>query len=1043
MGDQLTYKCKKCGFQTQDKDKALKHLAKERPGMHPDFLKVYLPQDMAIITSSKNKEKIEGVELFTPPKNPPCENEEQISYSIHSHIMHESNGPHRNRAFIRSLCTLGGGTPYPGANIVWITNQEIQRDPNTRKKNAYTEDGLGVYKNTKMGEILMNRPDGIYSYNSRDAHTKRPITIYIQIHNRAFYTPLWQDAEDLELHLPELSYPIRYRKLSELIRQLDKREQEKKLQKEREELARLKRIEEEERKRKEKARLEEERARTEAEKARRETEKIRLEEQARAEAEKARIEAEKARAEEERLRQIEEERLAQEAKVREAEEEAQRLAQIEEMAKEKISLIQASMRKNATLRLQHLLDRFQDQAKRSHIYDSVPVVIEGGPGTGKTTTMIQRLKFLISPDALTDYALNGETSLTEKQIEWLTDPEKLKERWIFFSPTELLLEYLKNNMKEEGLLALDDNAKTINKMLLKVRVEYGLFDPTRHLPFTAYRGVETNQPLIVEPKLIIKSFEDYIIASFNEKLSKRIETPIAGSLWSEDGLRIQEVIKKYWPLKNLEELINFLYVLSEKEASVVKKWNDSLTNKINVLAVSLKNLILSDNELLASVKNLVESWKKQTKSTSGSEDEETQAEEESFENISKLEDVDLEALIFPQLKSFIRQYALQFQEPTQALSKRNQALFDLLGTKLDEDDLSWLEIGELLVFMRDYANLCDGMEKILFSSLPQLYKAFRKSQKESKVYNVKALAKIIQKDNNKCLHPDEQYFLIGFINEILNRMAKKNLNRFNALKSSFAEAYRQNVRTVIGIDEATDYSLMEYYFMYSFRDYRLATITLCGDLMQGLNQNGISGWKVLKDILPGLEVNSLNISYRQMPPLLEVARNLYKDEIGKFPTYSSNIPAKDTDPVPQIFISDDMYEKADWISKKISEIWKDYGKEFPSIAIFVKDKATASDLVECLKETEIASSLDIVECSGNSKLEGKEMVRVFLLNEVKGMEFAAAFFYDIDTAIAGSNIKLMRRYLYVGISRAISHLYATMTSDGDEDLKKYFKEDTL
>ena len=55
------------------------------------------------------------------------------------------------------------------------------------------------------------------------------------------------------------------------------------------------------------------------------------------------------------------------------------------------------------------------------------------------------------------------------------------------------------------------------------------------------------------------------------------------------------------------------------------------------------------------------------------------------------------------------------------------------------------------------------------------------------------------------------------------------------------------------------------------------------------------------------------------------------------------------------------------------------------------------------------------------------------------MEFEVAFFYDIDEALAGQSIDMMRRYLYVGISRASSHLAATFTKrEGNEEIIKYF-----
>lgn len=66
------------------------------------------------------------------------------------------------------------------------------------------------------------------------------------------------------------------------------------------------------------------------------------------------------------------------------------------------------------------------------------------------------------------------------------------------------------------------------------------------------------------------------------------------------------------------------------------------------------------------------------------------------------------------------------------------------------------------------------------------------------------------------------------------------------------------------------------------------------------------------------------------------------------------------------------------------------------------------------------------------------MVRVFRISEVKGMEFEAVFFYDIDEAISSHDEQLMRRYLYVGISRATSHLTATMRSAEKQSIVKYF-----
>lgn len=89
--------------------------------------------------------------------------------------------------------------------------------------------------------------------------------------------------------------------------------------------------------------------------------------------------------------------------------------------------------------------------------------------------------------------------------------------------------------------------------------------------------------------------------------------------------------------------------------------------------------------------------------------------------------------------------------------------------------------------------------------------------------------------------------------------------RFESMHNNkYVKAYMENVKPVIVVDEATDYSLIDYYFMASFRHYEFNTMTLCGDIMQGLNNYGIESWEQLKKyILPNLKIFEFKVSYRQ------------------------------------------------------------------------------------------------------------------------------------------------------------------------------------
>jgi superfamily I DNA/RNA helicase len=101
-----------------------------------------------------------------------------------------------------------------------------------------------------------------------------------------------------------------------------------------------------------------------------------------------------------------------------------------------------------------------------------------------------------------------------------------------------------------------------------------------------------------------------------------------------------------------------------------------------------------------------------------------------------------------------------------------------------------------------------------------------------------------------------------------------------------------------------------------------------------------------------------------------------------------------------------------------------------------------TNLVELINDQDYLNGIQIYDCSENRTAPNTKSVRVFRISEVKGMEFEVVFFYDIDTALSDCSSAIMRRYLYVGASRATTHLAATFTQeDGNEDVIKYFDKD--
>ena len=161
----------------------------------------------------------------------------------------------------------------------------------------------------------------------------------------------------------------------------------------------------------------------------------------------------------EELRRKEEEIIENEKKQKELEERRKKLLEQEEKEKTKkereqltkqinqikdkhreLTLQQDEMinlsryiREQGKLRFNPILDKTQVSIKTSHLYDGTTLIIDGGPGTGKTTTMIQRLGYLIDEEAL-----NEDSGLSEHKYSLsLANRNKLKDLiaqkkdWIF------------------------------------------------------------------------------------------------------------------------------------------------------------------------------------------------------------------------------------------------------------------------------------------------------------------------------------------------------------------------------------------------------------------------------------------------------------------------------------------------------------------------------------------------------------------------------------------------------------------------------------
>ena len=895
----------------------------------------------------------------------------------------------------RALCSILSDRYPRRDHIIWLTNAE-----HTPFQTAKDRE-IVVSKNTKVGGLIITGVKGRHRYVGPGG-----LRFDLDIFNFSNYTPEHGGgAKGITIQFDGDKGLYKYQTLADLLASEQFLKES---------------LEEEEKKKKQ---LEQERL------------QMQREEEAAREAAKKAVEAERKRLEEEAKR-LEELRLKKEEEEKHKAEEIAQLEASYQQAKLRAITFRNFIRNESSLRSQHILDPSQEEAKRSHLYDGIPLVIEGGPGTGKTTTMIQRLKFLLDRDALNDY----ESPLTPRQINELT--EYLSNKWLFFSPSPLLLRFLMNNMNAEGLSAVEGkNIVTIGDFRQSMLSTYHLYNMDTNGPFRSYKQ-STGKMLILQPEVAIREFEQFCVKNSVEILLNAAHLNTNEFSWHKDSFGIKAICLHAEKVKDIEALMRLFNSLQDHEAKGAYAKENKLTELVKRTALTVQTLILKDEQTKTEVHSIFKKWEEERIAEMADVEEDEMDESNEDENAEEVVLMDFEPRLFNFLKGLLRRLAVSKIDTKKKLSPRQKLVYEKIEPLIA--DINLRDIGELEFFSKRYAFLCKGVESNLINQIPRLYKVYRKKllgNENTSYYNLGLLKTLIEKDNNKHLHYDEQDLLIGFINNLAIFIRKRSKERYDRMvkRNKYIRAYEENKKPVIGVDEATDYTVMDYYFMYSFRHYEYAAVTLCGDIMQGLLKNGIKEWSALKPVLPKLEVCELKVSYRQIPTLVKMAKDIYYAEKGEMPPYDSRDEIVEGEPQPLAFTSDDDEEKMEWIVERLREVYLAYDRAIPSIAIFISNNRSVDNFVKKLSEQD---GLDEIKVSAGKDTNTTKAVKVYELSEVKGMEFEVAIFYDLDEALKGEDKELMKRHLYVGISRASSHLAAIFNKEeGNEELLHYFAHD--
>ena len=698
---------------------------------------------------------------------------------------------------------------------------------------------------------------------------------------------------------------------------------------------------------------------------------------------------------------------------------------------EEMSQLTKYIRQQGKLRFNPILDPVQNRIKTQNLFNGVTVVIDGGPGTGKTTTMIQRLKYLTDIYAIEEDASN-ETNLyqlTATQRNHLETAIKEQRDWIFFSPSTLLKEYLADAMNREGLT--NTNAKVWcwdeyrNKV---IRENYMLIDPSNdNAPFKASRSKEL---LFYNCKNIIDGFSAFFLENLKQIKNKfpKIEESEKQYLWMSIATNIQKRFEESdgLSLQQFIQLFNALEQLYSKDCKELL-----LENRNTVKRVADEIYILGQQKT-----DIYESLASLAKVNIAEQPDDSDDEQDTIEE-TEIAEEEFDSTILLMIRTWLKRVCYSKKNPDIRLTQRQEQISKLLMPILtDEHQKQMDRIGELALF-EQYAKYTRGIRSNLFGGFATKYKRFRRQALANKdnSWNLLELEALLKRREGKELHPQEQALLIGFINNLVKmvlRITKDGVNH------PFMVAYNDLTCPIIGVDEATDFCECDIYAMQSllYNDYN--SFTLCGDLMQRLTMQGIKTWKAIVPFLGEMIPLEMKTSYRQSSALLNVAQSLYTDTIGDEPDYVAYLKSTKV-PAPLCYVSEDESAKISWIEKRINEVYIAYGKKLPSIAIFLNNKDDIKGFVDRLRDTDFIydAGIEIVDGSEGNVLASSNQIRVYPIDVVKGMEFDVVFFHNIDNAKVDDD--LIKRYIYVGVSRAAFFLGITLNAD-KKDVTKYFKE---
>lgn len=683
------------------------------------------------------------------------------------------------------------------------------------------------------------------------------------------------------------------------------------------------------------------------------------------------------------------------------------------------------------LRQERLVDEYQDEIYRLPI--NTQLFLSGPPGTGKTTTLIRRLGQKVDL---------SEGSLSESERSAIESAGPLSEHarsWMMFSPTELLKQYVTRNFNNEGVPATDENIKTWDEYRDQIAREY-----LDLLNTTSKRGLfvlrEENSRYFVDKRDSSDDavWYDSFISYFWNALTEELNSEVAALQRSpspevvELGRKISNILSMRRGGLDARIIEDMLQIREELTRHLTL-----LKDEFSKIPTQLVRGILKDNE------NFLTEFGKQAadirRQLSGDE-----SPEDGDEPFDDDEDDD--------------RGRLTAQGRRAALAQFEKVLRTLANAKARGRKLGSTSFAARMVDWLTDANLPTGEQLKQLARISTTQRAIRKFLRLERLILHSIVAKFRAFRTDPALGGEwylekppapsaicwRELDLLILATLRIGRDLNRSLDRVRDFEPSrgVLSGIKSLYKNQILVDEVTDFSLIQLAIMHELANPALNSFFVCGDFNQRLTDWGIRTDKDFDWISSQIRRRSVKISYRQTRKLVELA-----GAISLIDGHSEEVTLPDFNDIEGIapVWGEDLKSvsaKAAWLADRMREIETREGR-LPSIAVLVNSEDQLEPLTQALNAALIEINYKAEACKDGKSLGSRETVRVFDIKHIKGLEFEAAFFVDMD-ALVDAKPDLYGKYLYVGSTRAATYFGLTFRQKIPPQLQileKHFQPD--